>query len=193
VIGLSAALRHEEQSRQRARHACKQEKAAARCRAAYRPRNAQSYRNGTSGVYGSPMRVEESVEIARAPEEVWAFVADPLNDPRWCRKVKSVEAAGPRRWRVVHKPVPLRAPMELVLEDVESEPPNRLTMREEDEASVFRVEYRLAPSTNGTYFTQASEFEWKKLPRILHATFRRGVRRDVRGQLQTLKRLLESE
>src|SRR5439155_14495168 len=33
------------------------------------------------------VRVEESVEIARSPQEVWALVADPLNDPRWCRKV----------------------------------------------------------------------------------------------------------
>jgi uncharacterized protein YndB with AHSA1/START domain len=138
------------------------------------------------------MRVEESVDIARDPEEVWAFVAQPSNDPRWCRKVKAVVAAGPRRWRVVHKPVPLRAALELVLEHVECEPPKRLTMREEDEASVFRIEYRLAPTTTGTRFTQASEFEWKTLPRVLHATFGRGVRRDIRTQLQTLKRLLES-
>jgi hypothetical protein len=38
---------------------------------------------------------------------------------------------------------------------------------------------------------QISEFEWKKRPRFLHGTFARGVRRDVRGQLQALKRLLE--
>jgi uncharacterized protein YndB with AHSA1/START domain len=139
------------------------------------------------------MRIEESVDIARAREDVWAFVADPSNDPRWCRKVMAVEATGPRRWSVLHKPVPLRAAVELALEHVESEPPQRLTMREEDEVSVFRVEYRLAPSATGTYFTQVSEFEWKKPPRVLHATFNRGVRRDVRTQLQTLKRLLESQ
>jgi uncharacterized protein YndB with AHSA1/START domain len=138
------------------------------------------------------MRVEESVDIARAPEEVWAFVAEPSNDSRWCRKVKSVEAAGPGRWSVLHKPVPLRPPLALVLEHVESDPPERLTMREEDDASVFRVEYRLAPSATGTLFTQAGEFEWKSLPRVLHGTFTRGVRRDVRAQLESLKRLLES-
>ena len=142
--------------------------------------------------YGVAMRIAESIDIARSPEQVWAFVADPTNDPRWCRKVKAVEPAGPRRWRVLHKPVPLRAGAELVLEHVEFEPPKRLAMREEDEASVFSVEYRLAPTTTGTYFTQVSDFEWKKLPRVLRATFRRGVRRDVRRQLQALKRLLES-
>ncbi len=137
------------------------------------------------------MRIEESVEIARPREAVWAVVADPLNDPRWCRRVKSVEAAGERRWTVTHKPVPLRPPMELTLQQLEVQPPSRLILREEDEASVFRVEYRLEPSEPGTRFTQMSEFEWKKLPRVLHGTFARGVRRDVRGQLRALKRHLE--
>jgi hypothetical protein len=81
--------------------------------------------------------------------------------------------------------------MELTLEHLEAQPPARLTLREEDEASIFDVEYRLERSDTGTRFTQSSEFEWKKLPRVLHGTFARGVRRDVRAQLQALKRLLE--
>jgi len=137
------------------------------------------------------VRVEESVEIARSPQEVWALVADPLNDPRWCRKVTSVEQSGPRAWRVVHKPVPLRPPAELRLEHLELDAPSRLRMREEDEASVFDVEYRLEPTPAGTRFTQVSEFEFKKLPRVLRKTFEHGVRRDVRAQLRALKGVLE--
>jgi carbon monoxide dehydrogenase subunit G len=136
-------------------------------------------------------RVEESIEVARAPDFVWAFLADPLNDPRWCPKVKSVEPAGDRRWRVVHKPVPFRPPMELTLEHVELRPPESLTLRQEDEASLFDVEYRVEPGGEGTRFTQISVFAWKRLPRVLHGTFASGVRRDVRAQLQALKRLLE--
>jgi uncharacterized protein YndB with AHSA1/START domain len=137
------------------------------------------------------IQVEESIEIACAPEAVWAVVADPLNDPRWCPKVKSVEAAGAGRWTVMHQPVQLRGRMELTLVQLELEPPRRLTIREDDEASVFHVEYRLEPIESGTRFTQISEFEWKKLPRVLHRTFARGVRRDVRRQLRALKKLLE--
>jgi len=122
---------------------------------------------------------------------VWAVVADPRNDPGWCSKVESVEPAGERRWMVTHKPVPLRPPMELTLRQLDVQPPSRLTLREEDDASIFDVEYRLEPSETGTRFTQISEFEWKKLPRVLHRTFARGVRRDMRGQLQAMKRLLE--
>jgi carbon monoxide dehydrogenase subunit G len=136
-------------------------------------------------------RVEESIEIARAADVVWAFLADPLNDPGWCPKVKSVEPVGDGRWRVVHKPVPFRPPMELTLEHVQLRPPESLTLRQEDDASVFDVEYRVEPSGDGTRFTQISVFTWKRLPRVLHGTFARGVRRDVRAQLQALKRLLE--
>ena len=137
------------------------------------------------------MRVEESIEIAATPEAVWALVSDPANDPRWCPKVKLVEPAGDRRWRVLHRPVPMRPPTAMTLELGELEAPRRLTLREEDDVSVFDVEYRLEPAGEGTRFTQVSEFEWKRLPRVLHGTFARGVRRDVRGQLKALKRLLE--
>jgi carbon monoxide dehydrogenase subunit G len=137
------------------------------------------------------VRVEESIEIARPPEEVWEFIADPANDPRWCSKVKSVEPSGDRRWQVMHKPVPMRAAIELTVEHVELEPPTRLTMREEDDASTVSVEYRLDPTATGTRFTQVTEGEWKRLPRLLHKTFERGVSRDVRGQLRALKKTLE--
>jgi carbon monoxide dehydrogenase subunit G len=138
-------------------------------------------------------RIEESIEIARTPDFVWAFLADPLNDPRWCPKVKSVQPIADRRWRVVHKPVPFRRPMELTVEHVELRPPKSLTLREEDEASVFDVEYRVDQSGDGTRFTQISSFAWKGLPRVLHGTFARGVRRDLRAQLKALKRLLEAD
>jgi hypothetical protein len=78
----------------------------------------------------------------------------------------------------------------MAVDQLDVQPPNRLTLREEHEVSIFRVEYRLEPSATGTRFTQISEFEWKKLPRVLHGTSARGVRRDVRGQLRALKRLL---
>jgi hypothetical protein len=123
---------------------------------------------------------------------VWAVVADPLNDPRWCGKVKSVEATGDNGWTVTHKPVPLRPAMELVVEQLALDAPTRLKLREEDKVSIFDVEYQLEPIEAGTHFTQISEFEWKRLPRILHGTFARGVRRDVRNQLRELKRLLEN-
>jgi len=133
------------------------------------------------------MTVEESIEIACPPAVVWQFVADPMNDPRWCPKVKRVEPSGPTTWTVAHKPVPWRPAIELELRQVELDEPNRLLIREEDEVSVFEVEYRLEPTDAGTHFTQISEIEWKRLPRLLHGVFERGVHRDLRVQLRRLR------
>ena len=76
--------------------------------------------------------------------------------------------------------------------EIERHAPHGLTLRQEDDASVFRVEYSLEPAGDGTRFTQISDFEWKQLPRFLHSTFARGVRNDVRGQLRALKKTLET-
>lgn len=138
------------------------------------------------------MHVEEAVEIRRSPEQVWAFVVDRGNDPRWCKKVKFVEPAGECRWSVTHKPVPLRPPMTLVVEQLEADPPRLLVLREEDDASVFEVTYQLEAEGQGTRFIQSSEFEWKKLPEVLNTAFGRGVRRDVQRQLRDLKHVLEA-
>jgi carbon monoxide dehydrogenase subunit G len=139
------------------------------------------------------MRVEESIEIARSPDEVWGFVANPMNDPRWCPKVKSVEQSRPQQWTVVHKPMPLRPPAELSVEQIQVDPPSRLTMREENDASIFEVEYRLEPTSTGTRFTQVSNWRWKTMPRVLQKALAPGVRRDVRGQLRELKDVLEAD
>ncbi len=53
------------------------------------------------------MRIAEAVEIERGVEEVWRFACDPINDPAWCRKVKSVDRIAPDRWLVHHQPIPL--------------------------------------------------------------------------------------
>jgi hypothetical protein len=138
------------------------------------------------------VRVEERIKIARAPVDVWEVVADRVNDPHWCRKVKAVEPAGQDLWNVWHRPVPLRPTALLKTEHIRAEPPNYLLMREEDDASVFDVEYRLDPTAIGTELTQVSKFTWKALPRALQPIFAYGVRRDVAAQLRDLKRLLET-
>jgi uncharacterized protein YndB with AHSA1/START domain len=86
------------------------------------------------------MRVEEAIEIEHPMQSVWAVVADPQNDLRWCRAVKSVDPVGERRWRVMHKPIPLRPPRQLELKQLEAEAPRRLVLRQEDTAALFRVE-----------------------------------------------------
>src|SRR5919106_519184 len=92
---------------------------------------------GFADQYDATVRVEETIGIKRDPDDVWEMVSDLANDPRWCRKVKSVEPSGTGRWLVRHRPVPLRPALELVVERLGAERPHSMRLREEDEVSVF--------------------------------------------------------
>jgi carbon monoxide dehydrogenase subunit G len=138
------------------------------------------------------VRVSETIEIKRAIEEVWHFVCDPTHDPAWCPKVKSVDRVGPNRWLVHHKPIPLRPTTILTVDQVAAEAPHWWVLREEDDASIFDIEYRFEPTSSGTRFTQISEFRWKQLPTPMQQLLAPGVGRDVRRQLRELKRILET-
>jgi uncharacterized protein YndB with AHSA1/START domain len=135
--------------------------------------------------------IERQVEIARPVEEVFAFVSDPRNDPRWCRKVQSVEGDGDR-YLVVHKPVPLRSARTMDLRVVTREPPRRIETTQDDGTDVFRVTYELEPTPAGTLMCQRSEATVGTVPRLLLPLWRHGIGRDVARQLRDLKALLES-
>src|SRR2546423_10760474 len=91
------------------------------------------------------VRIERTVEIARSPQDVWAFIADARNDADWCDKVDSVEqlaGTGPGlgpRYRVLHRPIRFRKAKELAVAVEEFEPPQHLGLREEDDDAVFEL------------------------------------------------------
>ena len=142
------------------------------------------------------MRIERTTEIARSPSEVWAFIADARNDPRWCKKVESVEQVagegpGPSAtYRVLHRPRPGKPATELRMEVLEFDEPRHLRWREEDDDGVFNVVYHLEPTAVGTRLTQIDDIDWK-IPKLLFPVARMMVSRDIARQLASLKRILE--
>lgn len=119
-------------------------------------------------------------------------MSDPLNDPHWCRKVRSVTAAGEGRWDVIHAPVPLRPARRMQMTRVAFEAPTRIEWLEDDGTDVFRVEYSLSALPSGaTRFVQRSDASVGAVPRWLYPLWRHGIGRDVARQLRDLKRLLE--
>jgi uncharacterized membrane protein len=142
--------------------------------------------------------IEQEIVIDRPVEEVFAFVSDARNDPRWCRRVVSVEQVegdGPgtgARYRVVHRPVPLRPARELDHSCRACQAPHRLEWGGEDGTDKFSVVYELAADGEGTRFRQRSEPEFA-VPRILQPFWGRGARSEIAGQLKALKQVLESE
>jgi uncharacterized protein YndB with AHSA1/START domain len=142
------------------------------------------------------MQIVRAVVIDRHIEDVFAYVADPLNDPHWCAKVLSVEqiegeGPGPgARYEVLHRPLPLRPPRRMTYTCVAWEPPVRIQWHEDDGADVLDVTYELEAVWTATRLTQRDEGRLGA-PRILQPLVRVGVGRDVAQQLRALKRVLE--
>ena len=138
------------------------------------------------------MEIARSIEIERPVDAVFAFVADPRNDPRWCRKVKSVELVREGHYAVVHKPVPGKPERQMELTRVAFDPPRRLEWREDDGTDVFEVTYELEVVGGRTRLTQRS-VATLGAPRLLHPIYRAGIGRDIAKQLEELKKLLEED
>jgi uncharacterized protein YndB with AHSA1/START domain len=143
------------------------------------------------------MSVELSIEIARPPEEVFAFLADARNDPRWCASVlaceqQAGEGPGPQaRYLARHKPTPFHRVMPRSLEVVEYDPPRLLRWRQEDGNGVFHIAYELAATGSGTRFAQRDRIDWKVPAPVGRLAERIFVRRHIGEQMETLKGLLE--
>jgi uncharacterized protein YndB with AHSA1/START domain len=143
------------------------------------------------------VKIRKTVRIECPVDEVWAFIADLRNDPRWCDKVAAVEQVagegpGPQaRYRVIHRPVRLKRPKLLAVSVEEHEPPRRMRLREEDDDAVFDVTYELEQIGEGTGLTQMDQIEWK-IPMPARPIGGLMVSRDLGRQFATLKRLLEA-
>jgi hypothetical protein len=142
------------------------------------------------------MQIVRSVVIDCHVEDVFAFVADPLNDPAWCAKVlrvEQVEGDGPApgaRYEVLHRRIPFRPARRMAYTCVDWEPPRRVAWREDDGADVIHATYELESVWTSTRVTQRDDARLGA-PRPLHPLLRIGIGRDVARQLRTLKLVLE--
>ena len=149
-----------------------------------------------SGRYPS-VKITRRIVIDRPREDVFAFVADPRNDPKWCPKVVSTElatedTASGARYAVVHKPIPGRPTREMTMTCRSIEPPSRIEWHEDDGHDTVDVTYTLEDQGGSTGFTQCS-IATLSSPRLLAPIMRHGIGRDIEQQLKRLKRTLEDE
>ena len=120
-------------------------------------------------------------------EDVFDYVADPLNDPAWrpaVLVVHQVEGDGPgpgARYELLQRSLRWRPPRPTVVRCVAWDRPDRIAWRWEAGDDIVQVGYRLEPVWTATRLTQ--HVEGRALTR---ATARR-----AEGQLRTLRRLLE--
>lgn len=144
------------------------------------------------------MRVEESVEINRPPEEVFAYVANPENLPEWSGIVLEVHKETQSqlqeggRFTVVAKFLGRR--FETPFEVSAHEPPRRHS--DKSTGGPFEQEYTYTfeeTAGGGTRFTQVAEGKPGGFFKLAGPLLEMAGRRQFRADLQTLKDLLETQ
>jgi uncharacterized protein YndB with AHSA1/START domain len=141
--------------------------------------------------------LEHTIEIRRPVEEVFAFVADSCNDPKWCPRVRTCvqqDGDGPglgARYEAFHTPTLQRAHSRWI-EVVDFDPPNRIVTTQTDKVAEFTISYLLQPTDHGSRLTQLDRIDWK-ISRFFVPVGRRIINRHMKDQLATLKQVLENK
>jgi carbon monoxide dehydrogenase subunit G len=135
------------------------------------------------------VRAEVVVEIARSPEEVFDFLTDVSNLPRWQSGVHSARQEGDRIRESRHM---LGRELSTTLAIDESERPRVFAIRALDSPVPFSVRHELEPSGGGTKLTVIGEGDAGLLPGFAAGIMARRAEKQFRKDFERLKRLLES-
>jgi carbon monoxide dehydrogenase subunit G len=138
------------------------------------------------------VKYEHEVEIDRAPEDVYAFIADPENLPKWQHDVLEVRRESETRFTEVRTFVGRR--VESTIDVTTAEPGRELTLRAAAGPVRFSVRHLLEPAGEGkTRLRVMGESEGVGgLFKIGGRLLGRAVERRVREDFARLKELLES-
>ena len=139
---------------------------------------------------------DTDVHIDRPLEEVFAYVSDPLNLPRWNAAVEAVRKTSAGQNDVastysLERELPIgRAVNEL--EVVASEPPREFAIRTTAGPTPFLYRYRFSAENGETVMRLDAEVELPGAAAFLPRLARRLVKNGANDNLGTLKRILEA-
>jgi uncharacterized protein YndB with AHSA1/START domain len=138
---------------------------------------------------------ETSTRINRPIDEVFAYVSDPLNFPRWNSAVQAVRRTSAHEHGVASTYLMERVlPSGRVaneLEVVASEPPREFTIRATAGPTPFLYRYRFATENADTVVKLDAQVELPGAAALLPVLARRAVKKGVDDNLATLKHVLE--
>jgi uncharacterized protein YndB with AHSA1/START domain len=139
---------------------------------------------------------ETNVRVDRQVEEVFAYVSEPLNFPRWNSAVGSMrktsageEGLGSRY--VMERQLPTGNAIN-ELDVVASEPPREFAIRATTGPTPFLYRYRFAAANGETIVHLDAEVELPGPAGLLRQLARRAVKNGVDQNLATLKQILEA-
>ena len=140
---------------------------------------------------------DTDVRIERPLEEVFAYVSEPLNFPRWNSAVQSVRKTsasedGAGSTYVMKRELPSGRAVNQ-LEVVASEPTREFTIRAIDGPTPFHYGYRFSSENGTTVVRLNAAVELPRAATFLPQLARRAVKSGVDDNLGTLKRILERD
>jgi len=139
---------------------------------------------------------DASVRIERPVEEVFAYVSDPENFPRWNSAVRTVrptsagEVAVGSTYAMTRDLPTGRAENEL--EITAHEPPRAFAIRTLSGPTPFVYRYAFSSSDGGTLLELDAEVELPGAAALMGPLARRAVKRGVDENFATLKAVLET-
>ena len=132
------------------------------------------------------MTVEDSVEIAKPQELVFALVRDLERAPEWQDSLESVDVqAGTEVRRLGGRR------QEATFLVVEDDPPRRLAISSEGGPADARATFDLEPAGDGTLVTFTLDVELRGAARIAGPIVKTTAQREVRSSLEKLKEVAE--
>jgi len=130
--------------------------------------------------------VEDSVEIAKPQELVYAIVRDLERAPEWQGSLESVDVhAGTEVRRLGGRR------QEATFLVVEDDPPRRLAITSEGGPAAARATFDLEPAGDGTLVTFTLNVELHGAARMVGRIVKTTAQREVRSSLQKLKEVAE--
>jgi hypothetical protein len=144
-------------------------------------------------------RYDASVVIDRSIDEVFSFLADGTNDPKFSPRVLEIEKTtdGPPGLGTVYKSTVkdagLRSNREFEYTEFEQPTKIRWTERSKNMITVPAGGYDLEPAGDGTKLTVFNEFEGHGFGKVLLRPALRAARKDADAFTQRIKAAVEAE
>jgi uncharacterized membrane protein len=141
-------------------------------------------------------KIERSIVIDRPVVQVWDFVHEPANDPRWQTTLVETRTLTERPMgvgtRLAEQRKFLGLRIDVTLEVTEYEPHTRSSIKSVSGPVPLSGSYVLEPANGGTRFTVTGELDAHGLFKLAEPVFARMTARELEANLGHLKDLLES-
>jgi carbon monoxide dehydrogenase subunit G len=133
------------------------------------------------------VRAELTIEIARTPEEVFAYLTDVSHVPDWQSGVKTADR---RDGRIEESRSLFGKELHTTLEIVDEEPPHVFTLRAVDSPVPFTIRHELEPADGGG--TRLKVTADGDVPGFAAGLLARRAEKQFRKDFERLRKILES-